>query len=205
MSAIQYRVTQVTVSDACSWLINISILEQFSAILLPAAHELQLNKGVQCSLDRSKWGCRSCGLSLILKSYLEIAWRHEMGSEMEFPKWGMKLTRDRGITSSGCSWGAPLHLQWGCRLKPSHVLPSWYFSKEKPPPPVTPEYQLGFIDLQRTVKHHPDGLTMQPGFTASSRTEKQLCWDGSLGRLLGWAELSCALLPRTTGYHLYPR
>lgn len=42
--------------------------------------------------------------------------------------------------------------------------------------PTTPENQLGVSEVQRAVKHSPDGLTMQPGFMAWSRTEA-----GSLG------------------------
>lgn len=48
--------------------------------------------------------------------------------------------------------------------------------------PATLEDQLGVTELQRAVRHCPDGLTMQPGFMAWSRTEKQLCWDREPGR-----------------------
>lgn len=44
-----------------------------------------------------------------------------------------------------------------------------------------PGNQLGFIELQRTAKHCPDGLTMHPGFMALSRSSAGM---GSLGRLL---------------------
>lgn len=58
---------------------------------------------------------------------------------------------------------------------------SFACSEEDTSPPTDPENQLGVTELQRTVEQCSDGLPMQPGLMASSRTEKQLCWEGEAG------------------------
>lgn len=84
-----------------------------------------------------------------------------------------------GALLSFCNGGAD-------KKHPKYCLPlrSLACPKEQTSP-ATPEEQLGVTELQRAVKHCPDGWTMQPGFMAWGRT-------GRLGGLVCWASLCSA-------------
>lgn len=93
--------------------------------------------------------------------------------------WGEVEAQLTGIEAvallSFCNGGAD-------KKHPKYCLPMRSFAcPKKQTPPNTPEDQLGVTELQTAVKHCPDDLTMQPGFMAWSRTEKQLSWDRESG------------------------
>ena len=80
---------------------------------------------------------------------------------------------------------------------PKYCIPMMLFTcpEEQTSSPATPEKQLGITELQRTVKHCPGGLTMQPGSWPGTGQRSSSAGKRSLGRSLCWASLCSAAKP----------